>query len=182
MTVSFLRTTALVALGLLASACNMPPAANTAPAANQAAPAAAIAEPTASQPAPAPTTGAYQVALIAGSANWSQIALRTNTATGKSDLSLAGGSFIPITDPAPVPSGSYAIYTWSTLDAGATTREWDAYRFDRQSGRLWNLAYDGVATASWTEIVAGPLPSPATPAPAPVAQTPPPAQAPPPAQ
>jgi hypothetical protein len=91
-------------------------------------------------------------------------------------LTLGGAPLIPITDAQPVPTGNYGIYSWSTFDSGATTREWNAYRFDRQSGRIWNLGYDGVSTASWTEILAAPPPSPATPAPAPAPVTAPAAQ------
>jgi hypothetical protein len=168
MTVGFSRTTALVAMALLASACNMTPGTNTPPASNQ----AASAQPGAGPASASANPDRYQITLIRGSANASQVALRVDSVTGKSDLSLGGAPLIPITDTQPVPMGNYGIYSWSTLDSGATTREWNAYRFDRQSGRIWNLVYDGVVTASWTEIVAAPPPSPAAPAPAPAAPMP----------
>ena len=153
MTVGFLRAAALVALAVLVSACNFPvPATNGLPAPGQTPAAAPSAQP---QP-----QGAYQVALIAGSATWAQDAIRMNTTTGKTDLSPGAAAFIPVTDAAPVPAGSYRLYSWTTFDSGATTREWDVYRLDTQTGRLWTLIYDGKTTASWSEIVAGHGPAP----------------------
>ena len=155
MTVRLLRTGALVALACFASACNPAPATNGQAAANQAATNDATA---AGQPASAPpaAAGGYELAVIPGSAQWTEDVVRMNTTTGKSDMSPANAPFISVTEPAPVPLGRYRIYSWSTFDSGATTtREWDVFRLDTQSGRLWELDSDGKTTASWTEIVAG---------------------------
>jgi hypothetical protein len=148
MTVGFMRAAALVALAGLASGCNFPaPATNGLPAPGQPAPAA----PPSAQPQP---QGGYQVTLIAGSATWAQDAIRMNTTTGKTDLSPGAAAFIPVTEAAPIPAGSYRLYSWTTFDNGATTREWDVYRLDTQTGRFWAMNYDGKTTASWAEIVA----------------------------
>jgi hypothetical protein len=75
-----------------------------------------------------------------------------NTATGKTVLSGGVAAFIAVTEPAAAPAGNYRLYSWTTFDNGATTREWNVYRLDMQSGRLWGMTYDGKTTPSWTEI------------------------------
>jgi hypothetical protein len=158
MTIRFLRATACVALVSMASACNMPPGTNGAPAASQAAANGAPAGsfPASTQAPAAPALGGYQLAVISGSANWVSNVVRLNTTTGASVLSADDDSFFPITEAGPAPLGTYRIYSWTTYDSGATTREWDVYRLDTQTGRLWHLEYDGKVTASWAEVVASP--------------------------
>jgi hypothetical protein len=102
----------------------------------------------------APAT--YQMDIIPGSAQWSVVVVRINGATGQATLSNAGQAFIHVAEPTPPPAGVYHLSHFTTLDSGATTREWEMYRIEAGSGRVWYLNYDGQSAASWVELTGAP--------------------------
>jgi hypothetical protein len=119
---------------------------------------AACSQPT---PAPAPAaaggaaSGAYTLDLIPASAQYGDVVVRMATATGQSTLSSGDpGGFVPVTEAAAPPAGAYRLYHFVQFDGGATTREWEIYRLEANSGRTWYLKYDGAKTASWIELLA----------------------------
>ncbi|HEY3796869.1 MAG TPA: hypothetical protein VGL58_00820 [Caulobacteraceae bacterium] len=147
---------ALTLAGLAACTQAPAPAANSAGTTPPAAPPSnAPAANTVAAPSPAPGAS-YVTELIPASTQWSAVMVRMNAATGKATLSNGGGSFIPVTDAAPPPPGAYKLTHYATFDSGATTREWEVYRVETGSGRVWELDYDGQTTASWSEIQGAP--------------------------
>jgi hypothetical protein len=96
----------------------------------------------------------YELAVIPGSSQVTEVVVRTNVTTGQSVLSAGIQSFVSVAETAPVGAGAYRIYAWNTTDNGTATRAYNVYRMDAASGRLWHLVYDGKVTASWVEITA----------------------------
>jgi hypothetical protein len=107
----------------------------------------------ASSTARAQSADAYQLAVIKGSSQLTEVVVREQIATGQSVLSVGFQPFISVAEPAPLSLGVYRLFVWETIDNGTTNRAWNCYRLDTLSGRLWHLVFDGT-TASWTEIVA----------------------------
>jgi hypothetical protein len=102
--------------------------------------------------AQAQSNEAYQLVLLRGSSQLTEIAVREQIATGQSALSIGQQPFISITEPSPVSPGVYRLYVWETIDTGGASRAWDCFRLEAQSGRVWHLVFDGT-NGSWAEIV-----------------------------
>ena len=103
----------------------------------------------------AQTSQPFQFAVVPGSAQWSPITARVNTATGETTLIVLGAQPVPVVDAAPPGPGAYSISVYATFDYGATSREWSVFRFDARSGRAWALNFDGKTTASWAVMLPG---------------------------
>jgi hypothetical protein len=103
--------------------------------------------------AQAQSADAYQIAVVRGSSQLTEVVVREQIATGQSVLSVGMQPFISVTEPAPLSQGIYRLYAWETIDNGTTNRAWNCYRLETQGGRLWHLVFDGT-TATWAEIVA----------------------------
>jgi hypothetical protein len=101
----------------------------------------------------AQTADPNQFLVLPGSATAGAIIVRMNTATGQASIAPQTVTFSPIIDTTPVGSSVYKLSYYSTFDAGATTREWDVYRFDTKSGRVWSLTCC-TAPITWVEMVA----------------------------
>jgi hypothetical protein len=103
--------------------------------------------------AQAQSSDAYQLAVLRGSSQLTEIVVREHIASGQTVISVGQQPFIAITEPTPVSPSVYRIYVWETIDNGTTTRAWDCFRLDTMSGRFWHLNFDGT-TGSWGEIIA----------------------------
>jgi len=110
--------------------------------------------PTAKAQAPAQTPDQYQISILPGSVSQAFILVRMNITSGAAAVSVASQPFITITDATPMNSSVYRVYGSGHYDSGATTREWDVFRFDTQSGQVWMFVCC-TGTPSWSEIVAG---------------------------
>jgi len=103
--------------------------------------------------AQAQSADAYQLAVLKGSSQLTEVVVREQIATGQSVLSVGLQPFISVAEPAPLSQGVYRLFVWETIDNGTTNRAWNCYRLETQSGRLWHLSFDGT-NAAWAEIVA----------------------------
>lgn len=97
----------------------------------------------------------YEFLIKPGTAQLSAIVVRLNTSSGQGLMSNGGQAYVAVTDAAAPPSGDYHLLSYSTLDNGAATQEWDFYRVDARSGRSWYLSWDAKTAPAWIEI---PLP------------------------
>jgi hypothetical protein len=104
--------------------------------------------------APAAPSGEWEAAAIPGSRNVSDDIIKLNVATGASWIHCCGSnnnSYFVIKDGTPAPpAGDYHLITWSEAAPNGDVN-WNAYRFDRKTGRTWVIENSNGAY-TWMEV------------------------------
>ena len=96
-------------------------------------------------------TSPFELSVVPGAASQSDTALRINTSTGQAWVSAGSWTFNAIPDPTPIPAGDYHLSTWSTPD-GTGKVTWDAYRFERKTGKTWAANCPTPGNCTWNAI------------------------------